>query len=176
MVQIWLLRTTRWSSLQQCGILPTSKENFIERRLFGSSIPQQPHISGVLGSEWWRQANILCLTEQLPNSRPLTPNSNDPSKIEALTPDHFLLGRPSIAIPYLPDAQKCQNHRKMFWVAQAHKWMDNIWRDNIWAKWLKEYSPAMVQRTSAIGRKRPCVDYRPSWKTRFLPAWKNQKL
>ena len=79
-------------------------------------------------------ATILCLTEQLLNSRPLTPNSNDPSDIEALTPHHFLLGRPSIALPYLPDAQKYQNHRKMFRVAQAHM-------DNIWARWLKEYLP-----------------------------------
>ena len=70
-------------------------------------------------------ATILCLTEQLLNSRPLTPNSNDPSDMEALIPHHFLLGRPSIAIPCLPDAQKYQNHRKMFRVAQAH--MDNIW-------------------------------------------------
>ena len=51
-------------------------------------------------------ATFLCLTEQLLNSRPLTPTSNDPSGMEALTPRHFLLGRPSIAIPYLPDAQK----------------------------------------------------------------------
>ena len=79
-------------------------------------------------------ATILCLTEQLLNSRPLTPNSNGPSDMEALTPHHFLLGRPSIAIPYLPDAQKYQNHRKMFRVAQAHM-------DKIWARWLKEYLP-----------------------------------
>ena len=54
--------------------------------------------------------------------------------LPTLTPHHFLLGRPSIAIPYLPDAQKYQNHRKMFRVAQAHM-------DNIWARWLKEYLP-----------------------------------
>ena len=62
------------------------------------------------------------------------PNSNDPFNMEAFTPHHFLLGWPSIAIPYLPDAQKYQNHRKMFRVAQAH-------RDKIWARWLKEYLP-----------------------------------
>ena len=33
-------------------------------------------------------ATILCLTEQLLNSRPLTPNPNDPSDIEVLTPHH----------------------------------------------------------------------------------------
>ena len=71
-----------------------------------------------------RLATIICLTEQLLNSRPLTPNSNDPSDMELLTRHHFLLGRPSIAIPYSPDAQKYQIHKKMFRVAQAH--MDKI--------------------------------------------------
>ena len=79
-------------------------------------------------------ATIFCLTEQLLNSRPHKPNSNDPSDMEVLTPHHFLLGRPSIAIAYLSDAQKYQNHRKMFRVAQAHM-------DNIWARWRKEYLP-----------------------------------
>ena len=79
-------------------------------------------------------ATILCLTEQLLNSRPLTPNSNDSSDMEALTPHPFLLGPPSIAIPYLPHAQKYQNHRKMFPGAQTHM-------NNIWARWLKEYLP-----------------------------------
>ena len=32
------------------------------------------------------------------------------------------------------DAQKYQNHRKIFRVAQAHM-------DNIWSRWLKEYLP-----------------------------------
>ena len=51
-------------------------------------------------------ATILCLTDQLLNSRSLTPNSNDSSDMEVLTPHHFLLGRPSIAIPYVPKSQK----------------------------------------------------------------------
>ena len=54
--------------------------------------------------------------------------------MQALTPHHFLLGRPSIAFPYLPDAQKYQNHRKIFQVAQAHM-------ANIWTRWLREYLP-----------------------------------
>ena len=79
-------------------------------------------------------ATILCLTEQLVNARPLTLNSNDPTDWEALTPNHFFLGWPRIAIAYLLDSQKYQNHRKMFRVAQAHM-------DNIWSRWLKEYLP-----------------------------------
>ena len=96
--------------------------------------------------------------------------------MEALTPDHFLLSRPSIDIPYLQDAQKYQNpyqkYRKMFRVAQAQM-------DYIWAILLKGispspyYPPEVVQGTSAIERKRPGVDYRTSGKTRFLPPWKS---
>ena len=89
-------------------------------------------------------AIILCLTEELLNARPLTSISNDPTDLEALTPNQFL-GRPSIAIPHLPDAQKFPNHRRMFCVAQAH--MDNMWSiwlklcfavHNIRQKWYKE--------------------------------------
>ena len=79
-------------------------------------------------------ATILCLTGQLLSARPLTPNSIDPTDLKAFTPNHFFLGRPSIAIPCLPDAQKYQNLRKRFRVAQAHM-------DNIWSRWLKEYLP-----------------------------------
>ena len=117
-------------------------------------------------------ATILCLTEQLLNARPLTPNSNDPTDLEALTPNHFLLGRPSIAIPYFPDAQKYQNHRKMFRVAQAHM-------DNIWSRWLKEYLPVNSIRQKWY-KERPQLrendlDCGRLGKTRFLPHWKGKK-
>ena len=59
-------------------------------------------------------ATILCLTEQLLNTRPLTPNSKGPNVLEALTLNHFLLDPSIIAIPYLLVAQKYQNHRKIF--------------------------------------------------------------
>ena len=79
-------------------------------------------------------ATILYLTEHLLNARPLTRNSNDPTDLEALTPNHLLLSRPSIAIPYLPGSQKYLNHRGMFHVVQAHM-------GNIWSRLLKEYLP-----------------------------------
>ena len=37
--------------------------------------------------------------ESLLNSRPITPVSSDPLDYEALTPNHFLLGRASVNIP-----------------------------------------------------------------------------
>ena len=64
-------------------------------------------------------ATILCLTEQLLNSRSLTPNSNDPSDMEALTPHHFLLGRPSIHICQMRKSTKitgkCSGSLRLTW-------------------------------------------------------------
>ena len=41
----------------------------------------------------------MCIVEQTLNSRPMLPLSSDPQDFEALTPNHFLLGRPSNASP-----------------------------------------------------------------------------
>ena len=79
-------------------------------------------------------ATILCLIRQLLNSRPISPNSNIPNTLEVLAPHHFLLGWPSVAISYLPDARNYQNHSKMYRVG------------NIWARWSKEYLPVLNLR------------------------------
>ena len=41
----------------------------------------------------------MCLVEQTLNARPLTSVSDDPDDLEALTPNHFLLGRANLALP-----------------------------------------------------------------------------
>ena len=48
----------------------------------------------------------VCLVEQTLNARPLTNVSDDPDDLEALTPNHFLMGRANLATPFLPDAQR----------------------------------------------------------------------
>ena len=64
----------------------------------------------------------MCLVEQTLNARPLTAVSEDPADLEALTPNHFLLGRSNVAVPFIPNAElyanlltteKYSNHRKL---------------------------------------------------------------
>ena len=54
----------------------------------------------------------LCLTEQFLNARPLTSVSNDPTEIEALTPNYFLLRGPCSSFPSLDSCDI--NHRKRY--------------------------------------------------------------
>ena len=62
----------------------------------------------------------MCLVEQTRNARCLTPVSGDPEDLEALTPNHFLLGQPVLAERLMPDAVKYVDCRKMCKVAQAY--------------------------------------------------------
>ena len=42
----------------------------------------------------------MCLVEQTLNARPLTSGSDDPDDLEALTPNHFLLGKGKFSDPF----------------------------------------------------------------------------
>ena len=74
----------------------------------------------------------MCLVEQTLNARPLTPLSDDLEDLEALTPNDFLLGRPVVAKPLMPDSDRYTDCRKMYKVDQACNQM-------IWNRWAKEY-------------------------------------
>ena len=83
----------------------------------------------------------MCLVEQTLNGRPLTPGSDDPEDLEALTPNHFLLGRPVLAEPLMSDAVRYVDCRKMYKVAQTYNQM-------IWSRWAKEYLPEWNVRSN----------------------------
>ena len=76
----------------------------------------------------------MCLVEQTLNARPLTSVSDNPDDLEALTPNHFLMGRANLATPFLPEAQRYTDWRRVFRVSQACS-------DMIWTRWTKEYLP-----------------------------------
>ena len=85
-------------------------------------------------------STTMCLVEQILNSRPLTSASDDPEDLEALTPNHFLLGRASPATPFIPDAQRYTDLRRVFRVSQAYA-------DMIWSRWNREYLPQWNERS-----------------------------
>ena len=53
-----------------------------------------------------------CLVEQTLKARPLTPVSDDPEDLEALTSNHVLLGQPVVAETLMPDAVRYMDCRK----------------------------------------------------------------
>ena len=80
----------------------------------------------------------FCLVEQSLNARPLVPASPDATDLDALTPNHFLLGT---AGSVLPSHQRADiDHRKRYVRAQAYS-------DAIWNRWLKEYVPTLNRRS-----------------------------
>ena len=81
----------------------------------------------------------MCIVEQTLNARPLTPVSSDANDLEALTPNHFLLGNKNVCFPYLPCAEEFVDHRKLFRQTQAYA---NL----IWDKLRKEYLPTLNTR------------------------------
>ena len=84
----------------------------------------------------------MCLVEHTLNARPLTSVSNDPDDLEALTPNHFLLGRANLVTLFLRDAQRYTDLRRVFRVSQAYSDMICM----IWTRWTKEYSPECNMR------------------------------
>ena len=80
----------------------------------------------------------FCLVEQSLNARPLVPASPDATDLDALTPNHFLLGTAGSVLP----SHQCAeiDHRKRYVRAQAYS-------DAIWNRWLKEYVPPLNRRS-----------------------------
>ena len=84
-------------------------------------------------------STTICLVEQTLNARPLTSVSSDVKDLEAVTPNHFLLGNKNVCLPSLPCAEDFVDHRKLFRQTQAYA-------DLIWDRFRKEYLPALNSR------------------------------
>ena len=58
-------------------------------------------------------STTMCLAEGSLNARPLTPVSDDPDSLEALTPNHFLLRQHSLMFPSLGSSE-IYSHSKRY--------------------------------------------------------------
>ena len=79
----------------------------------------------------------FCLVERL-SALPITPISPEATDVDALTPNHFLLGTASSTLPSHFRIEI--DHRKRYVRAQAYS-------DAIWNRWLKEYVPNFNRRS-----------------------------
>ena len=77
----------------------------------------------------------LCLVEQALNSRPITPVSTDSRELEALTPNHLLLGQHTTSFPSLFSGEHF-DHKKRNVRAQSYA-------NSIWSRWLRENVPSL---------------------------------
>jgi hypothetical protein len=84
---------------------------------------------------------VMVEVEALLNCRPLTSLSDDISDLNALTPNHFLLGnRPN---PNLPPDVFCERE-----LSSRRRWRQSqVLTDMFWKRWLREYLPYLVQCT-----------------------------
>ncbi|XP_063913270.1 uncharacterized protein LOC135129931 [Zophobas morio] len=100
------------------------------------------HLKRVIGKtllNFDEMSTLLAMIESCMNSRPLTPLSNDPNDLNALTPGHFLIGAPLIAAPEpnLVDVP-CNRLTRYQLVEQL--------RQHFWQRWSREYLHTLQQR------------------------------
>lgn len=100
------------------------------------------HLRRVIGEQVLTLSEFMTLTTQIEailNSRPLTPLSNDPSDLTALSPGHFLVGSPLVAVPE-EDLQDVPTNRLKHWqlIQSLHQ--------RVWKRWHLEYLHTLQQR------------------------------
>ena len=85
--------------------------------------------------------------EGILNSRPLTPNSNDPDDLEPLTPNHLLLLRSNLNLPpgifTKEDSYTTRRWKQVQFLA-----------DLFWKRWSREYLPTLQRRQKWLKARR----------------------
>jgi len=92
---------------------------------------------------------LMVEAEYTVNCRPLTHVSLDPDDMEALTPNHFLLGSSSGAVE-IPGVFVDSDLVLRKWWRRSQKLADNFWRH-----WVREYLPTLTRRTKWLSSGRP---------------------
>ncbi|XP_042908313.1 uncharacterized protein [Parasteatoda tepidariorum] len=83
---------------------------------------------------------LVTQIEGILNSRPITPLSTNANDMNALTPGHFLIGRP-ITAPIEPEITQIPDNRLSRW-ERVTKLTQNIWK-----RWQKDYLSNLHERT-----------------------------
>ncbi|GAB1867322.1 Integrase catalytic domain-containing protein [Camponotus japonicus] len=101
------------------------------------------HLKRVVGSRTLSQiefATLLCQIEACLNSRPILALHDDPNDFSALTPGHFLIGRPLINQPEESTLEINPNCLSRW--QQVRAMLEHIWRS-----WSSDYLHTLQQRS-----------------------------
>lgn len=105
------------------------------------------HLKKVMGTQTYTIEELTTLVvriEGVLNSRPLQPLSSDPNDLEALTPGHFLIGQPLLAMPEdeftdistnrLQRWQLIRQALQCFWRRWSHEYLHTLQGRKKWFK------------------------------------------
>lgn len=104
------------------------------------------HIRKVIGEvrlNFEELTTILVQVEACLNSRPLVPLPDASEALEVLTPGHFLIGKPPMALPdqgvgttkdytFLKRWQLCQSLVRHLWTRWSKEYVDTLWKMSKW--------------------------------------------
>uniref|UniRef100_A0A2S2P1X6 Integrase catalytic domain-containing protein n=1 Tax=Schizaphis graminum TaxID=13262 RepID=A0A2S2P1X6_SCHGA len=100
------------------------------------------HLKKVVGNQVYTLEELMTLITRIEgvlNSRPLVAMSTDPNDLSVLTPGHFLIGQPILAIPEHDISDIPQNRLKRWQlVRQAFQ--------SFWKRWSREYLHTLQSR------------------------------
>ncbi|XP_077296689.1 uncharacterized protein LOC143918622 [Arctopsyche grandis] len=83
-------------------------------------------------------ATVITQIEACLNSRPLTPLSNDPIDFLPLTPGHFLIGRPLLALPNVKHVSSSNDSSHLLQIQRL--------TTSFWARWSADYLQTLQER------------------------------
>jgi hypothetical protein len=106
------------------------------------------HFNRIVGTTqltFEEMCTIITKIEAILNSRPLIPESSDAEDVNAITPGHFLIGRPLTALPE-PVYEDVTSNR-------LHRWqLLQKMTQHFWKKWSRDYLTTLQNRTKSAGQ------------------------